>query len=231
MILYAQPAFSAPQPCAYLPERTQVNEYFFADGLRAHELTALLSRGWRKFGIYFFRPACPHCRACTPLRVPVSAFQPSRSQRRVWRTGADVLVTFGPLRYEPALFDLYQRHSALRFAQHADFEDFAAQLHTPSCPTLLSRYELGGALVGAGYLDQGSDGLSSVYFVFDPHQARLSLGILSVLREIEETRRLGLDYYYLGYVVPGCARMAYKASFRPHQLYSWADDVWREADR
>ena len=231
VILYSRPEFTPPMPCPYLPGKVLVYASFYADSLDCRELTWLLSRGWRKFGHNFFRPACPGCRACVPLRVPVERFRPSRSQERVLRRCAHVRVTFGPLRYESPLFDLYQRHSLVRFGQEHSFEDFAASLHSPSCPAVLSRYEVDGRLVGAGYLDRGSDGLSSVYFVFDPDVSRLSLGIFSVLREIQETARLGLQHYYLGYVVPGCERMAYKAGFAPHQLFDWDDGLWHEAGR
>lgn len=226
MIIYQRPEFSPPTDCPYLPGQTLVYEHFFADGLDALELDALLARGWRKFGHYYFRPACPGCRACTPLRVPVQDFRPSRSQRRVAARCAAVRVDFGPLLYGKDLFDLYQRHSRVRFGQECTFEEFAANLLAQSCPALLSRYELDGRLVGAGCLDRGMRSFSSVYFVFDPDFSRLSLGVFSVLRETEEARRLGLDYYYLGYLVPGCTRMAYKAAFRPHQLYSWSRETW-----
>lgn len=231
VILYTRPEFTPPMPCPYLPDKVLVYASFYADSLDCHELTWLLSRGWRKFGHNFFRPACPGCRSCIPLRVPVERFRPSRSQERVLRRCAHVRVTFGPLRYESPLFDLYQRHSLVRFGQEHSFEDFAASLHSPSCPAVLSRYEVDGRLVGAGYLDRGSDGLSSVYFVYDPDASRLSLGIFSVLREIRETARLGLQHYYLGYVVPGCERMAYKAGFAPHQLFDWDDGLWHETGR
>jgi arginine-tRNA-protein transferase len=231
VILYSRPEFTPPAPCPYLPGRVLVYESFFADGLNGRELTWFLTRGWRKFGHSFFRPACPGCRACVPLRVPVERFRPSRSQRRILRRCAGLRVEFGPLRYRAEFFDLYQRHSLARFAQECSFEDFAASLHSPSCPTLVSTYAEGGRILGAGYLDVAADGLSSVYFVFDPERTDLSLGVYSVLREIEEARRMGLAHYYLGYVVPGCDRMAYKAAFRPHQLFDWEEGQWLEEGR
>ena len=231
MILYTKPELTPPMPCPYLPGKVLVYASFYADGLDGPELTWFLSRGWRRFGHNFFRPACPGCRACIPLRVPVERFRPNRSQQRALRRCAHVRVTFGPLRYESALFDLYHSHSLVRFGQEHSFEDFAASLHSPACPVTLSRYEEGGRLIGAGYLDQGSDGLSSVYFVYDPDFSRLSLGTFSVLREIDEARSLGLPFYYLGYVVAGYDRMTYKSGFTPHQLFDWDDGLWREAGR
>ena len=231
MILYSHPELSPPTPCPYLPDRTLVYSFFFADSLSADELAWFLSRGWRKFGHYFFRPACPDCRLCTPLRIPVQRFSPSRGQRRVLRRCAHVRVSFGPIRYEKELFDLYHTHARVRFGQESSFDEFIANLHSTPCPALLARYEENERLLGAGYLDLGSDGLSSVYFVFDPVFASLSPGIFSVLREIEETRKMGLAHYYLGYVVPGCERMAYKSGFNPHQLFDWESEVWIEAGR
>lgn len=228
MVIYQRPAFSPPIPCPYLPDRLLVYEYFFADSLEGSELEWLLSRGWRKFGHYYFRPACPGCQACTPLRIPVWRFTPSRSQQRVMRKCRDIRVSFGPIRYRDELFTLYCRHSEHRFKQQCSFDEFAANLHSPSCPSMLSTYELNGTLLGAGYVDQSDEGLSSVYFVFDPAFSCFSPGIFSVLREIEEARQRDLAYYYLGYVVPGCERMAYKARFFPHQIYSWSSQTWQE---
>lgn len=231
MIFYSSPDLSTPIPCPYLPDQTLVHEYFFAGGLNGRELDWFLSQGWRKFGHYFFRPSCPDCRACTPLRIPVDRFRPSRSQKRVARLCRDIDVDFGPIRYDADLFELYCAHSKMRFNQDCTFEDFAANLHSPSCPALLSRYECDGRLVAAGYLDQGETSFSSVYFVFDPDHGRFSLGTFSVLREMEEARHLDLTHYYLGYVVDGCARMAYKTAFFPHQLYEWDKKTWIDVDR
>jgi arginine-tRNA-protein transferase len=231
MIIYQHPQLSPPTACSYLPDKILVYEYFFADCVSAHELEYFLGRGWRKFGHYFFRPACPDCRACTPLRVSVDKFQPSRSQKRVLRVGKDVRVSFGPIHYSAELFDLHQVHSQERFGEEGSFENFAANLHSPPCPALLARYELDGQLVAAGYLDHSAEAFSSVYFVFDPRFSALSLGILGALREIEHARNLDLKYYYLGYMVPGCAKMIYKGRFYPHELYSWTTGSWQGVEK
>ncbi|BDV00681.1 putative arginyl-tRNA--protein transferase [Thermodesulfomicrobium sp. WS] len=231
MILYQAPEPSPPVPCPYLPDRRLTYEHFFAGEVRPEELDWLLTQGWRKFGAYYFRPACQGCRACQPVRVPVHHFQPSKSQRRVLRLGHQVTMRLDPLHYRPEFFELYARHSLARFGQSADAEDFLVHLHSPSCPSMLALYHLGERLVGVSYLDIGEESLSSVYFVFDPDYAALSLGNLSILREIDLARNLGLAFYYLGFVVPGCARMAYKERFRPQERYSWEHKAWERTGR
>jgi arginine-tRNA-protein transferase len=217
-----------PSPCPYLPGRQKRCEYFLADGVAPAELSALLADGWRKFGPYYFRPACEGCRLCLPLRVPTTDFAPSRSQRRLLRRDASLRVEFAPLRFVPRIFELYRAHAAERFGQEADLEDFLFSFYSPSCPALQSEVYLGDELVAVGFLDRAADALSSVYFCYDPRHSGLGLGTFGALAEIEHARALGLPWYYLGYYVPGCGRMAYKDHFRPRQHLDRTTGAWRE---
>ncbi len=231
MLTLQEPRLSDESPCPYLPGRTARYEYFFALDLDARELDALIATGWRKFGLYFFRPGCPGCRNCVPLRVPVAGFRPSKGQRRVIRKNIRTETRFGALRYRPEIFSIYSEHSRDRFGREGEIEDFLTNFYQESCPGLQSEYYLDGRLMAVGFLDRSSGGLSSVYFVFRTEFARNSPGIYSVIREIELAASLGLPYYYLGYHVEGCPRMEYKAEFRPCEYYSWEQSRWLEAER
>lgn len=213
--------------CPYLPDRQKRYEYFFAGGLTPQELSSLLAEGWRKFGPFFFRPDCPGCRLCIPLRVRTAAFAPSRSQRRVLRRAAGLRATFGPLRQDERVWEIYRKHSTLRFDQQSDRDDFLFNFYLPSCPAMQTEVRLGEELIGAGFVDGGEDCLSTVYFCYDPEFGHLHPGTFSVLQEIDYARALGLPYYYLGYYVPGCPRMAYKDHFRPREHYDWQSRTWQ----
>ncbi|HNU92632.1 MAG TPA: arginyltransferase [Spirochaetota bacterium] len=226
MLTFQEPRLSDEAPCPYLSGRRARFEYFFAAGLDAGELDGLISAGWRKFGIYYFRPSCPGCESCVPLRVPVAGFRPSKGQRRVIRKNIRTEARFGPLSYRPEVYSIYREHSLARFGRGEDLEDFLSNFYRESCPALQSEYYEGGRLMAVGFLDRSSGGLSSVYFVFRTEFARNSPGIYSVIREIELAASLGLPYYYLGYCVEGCPRMEYKAEFRPFERYSWRESRW-----
>jgi arginine-tRNA-protein transferase len=230
MLTLQECRLSDEAPCPYLPDRTARYEYFFALDLDARELDALIATGWRKFGLYFFRPECPGCRSCVPLRVPVAGFRPSKGQRRVMRKNIRTETRFGALRYRPEIFSIYSEHSRDRFGREGEIEDFLTNFYQESCPGLQSEYYVDGRLMAVGFLDRSSGGLSSVYFVFRTEFARNSPGIYSVIREIELAASLGLPYYYLGYHVEGCRRMEYKADFRPCERYSWEESRWLEAE-
>lgn len=226
MELLQPPALEAAEPCPYLPDREKRYEYFLARDLDRGEVSVLLAAGWRKFGLYFFRPACPGCRQCIPIRVDVNAFQPSRSQRRLLRRGAELTARFRPPSPAPDLFRIYRAHAAARFGSGADYEEFLLLFFLPSCPGLQSEIYQGDELVAAGFLDRGNDSLSSIYFCFDPAYSRFRPGVLGALLEIEKARQLGLAWYYLGYYVPGSPRMTYKDHFRPRQHYDWQRGEW-----
>ncbi len=229
MLTLQKPTISTPRDCEYLPGRLARTEYFLAQEVLPAELDMLLESGWRKFGYLFFRPACGDCRACVPLRIPVANFLPSKSQRRTIRKGAAMAVTFKRLELNAEVFAVFSDHAKSRFNQTLAANEFVQSFYLTACPGLQSEYRLDDALVAAGFLDRSERGLSSVYFAFRATAASYRPGVLSVLAEIEYAGSWGLEYCYLGYWIAANPRMAYKAAFRPHQLYDWESRVWRDA--
>lgn len=227
MLLLQKPQRDKLSLCPYLPNREKQFQYFFAKELQPDELSFILAKGWRKFGSYYFRPDCPSCRECVPLRVLTHEFQPSKSQRKLLRRNQDIHVKFGPISYSDRAYEIYQDHSTHRFGQDSNFENFLFNFHSPSCPALQSEFYLDDYLIAVGYLDYGSDCLSSVYFVYDTAYSKLGLGTFSILKEIEHADHLGLPYYYLGYYIRECHSMAYKNRFSPRQHYNWSEESWQ----
>lgn len=193
----------------------------------------LLARGHRRLGQVFYRPGCAGCRACVPIRVPVDAFMPSKSQRRLWRRVAPRYeVHVLPPLYHDEHFELYARHS-LHVAEDntpGDAESYARAFLTSSVQTHLIEYRSEGQLVGASILDEGSTALSSVYVFWDPDLAELSPGTFSALWELRWAADLGKDHYYLGYWIGDCDRMNYKNRFRPYELYDWNTESWERLE-
>ncbi|MCP4132229.1 MAG: arginyltransferase [bacterium] len=234
MILIQDPRLSEFSACTYIEENDWRFEYFFALDLDEEELNIVLENGWRKFGAYYFRPNCENCFKCVPLRVLTEEFKLSRSQKRVLKKGSDITVTFGPLQYSPKIYALFQDHSENRFGRDTDEEDFISSFYTQSCPSVQSEYYLDGELIAVGFLDRSSEALSSVYFVYNTAYEYLSLGTLSVLKEIEYAASLQLKYYYLGYYVAENGSMAYKNRYHPNEKYNWHSGEWEggeEGDR
>jgi leucyl-tRNA---protein transferase len=213
---------SNPSPCEYLPDRTWQLRYDFFPTLDPATYGARLHKGWRRFGTVVFRPECPACNMCRSLRVPVATFQPSESQRRAWRKNAtDVTIRVGEPASTPeklALFNrfhLYQHHAkGWPFEGERDLEMF---VHNPF-PTEEWCYYLDERLIAVGYVDALADGLSAIYFYYEPSQRQRSLGTFNVLSVLAAARSRTLPYVYLGYYVAGCRSLEYKARFRPSEI-------------
>lgn len=217
-------------PCPYLPEQRASDRAFLADKMPPRLYHALMDRGFRRSGKVIYQPACPGCRACTPVRVRAEAFSPSKSHRRCLRRNADLTVEEGPLRADEEKFDVYARYQSRRHGDpaHLDWHGFEDFLYDSPVDTREFLYrDPAGRLLAVGIADLCETSLSSVYFYYDPDEMKRGLGTLGVLHEIELCRRRNIPFYYLGFWVRGCAAMSYKVTFRPYQLLG-TDGVWRD---
>lgn len=221
---------SRPSPCSYLPGRDSVS--LFADPDAAMNMAVysqLAAHGFRRSGAHVYRPHCPTCQACVPMRIPGNSFRPSRSQRRTLKANAEVQATIRDASFDEEHFALYRHYISSRHAgggmDDPCPENYLAFLTSPWAETLFVEFRLHDELVSVSVLDMLTQGLSAVYTFFDPKFAALSPGRHGVLWAIGEARRRGLDYLYLGYWIADCVKMQYKQEYRPLELY--LDGQWR----
>lgn len=214
--------------CPYLPGRYFTQEYFLGHSFDEKEFSDILESGWRKFGFYFFRPACSGCRECVPVRVIAGEFTPSKSQRRVLRKNRNTEILISSSSFSEERYQVFRKHSEIRFRQRTSRERYIQDFCISAVPSFVMEYRSSGVLFGTGYLDIASGGLSSVYFAFDPDYSSLSPGILSCMAEIDTARIFGRKYYYPGYYVRGNSSMDYKTRFPPYELYDWETKTWKK---
>lgn len=219
----------APVPCPYLPDRHETIRAVMASSIDGETYRAFMDAGFRRSGRMLYQPVCESCRECVPLRVRVDRFELSKSQRRRWRNNADLAVTVGKPELTDEKFDLYARYVRdwHKRPDEAEPESLRSFLYDSPTDTLEFDYrDPSGRLLAVGICDVSRSSLSSVYFYFEPEQARRGLGTFGALFELDWARRQNIAYYYLGYWVRECAAMSYKASFTPHELLA-DDGSWR----
>jgi arginine-tRNA-protein transferase len=224
-----------PSPCGYLPDQSWELEYEYVLTLSAEEYMRRMLEGWRRFGTMLFRPRCPSCTACRALRVLVNEFRPNRSQRRCRKMNeGEVQLRIGPPKLTRAKLELYDRFHAYQseakgWPWHApkDAESYRHSFVDNPFPIEEWCYYLENRLVGVGYVDALSAGLSAIYFVYDPAYRKRALGVWNVLSIIEQAQARGLPHVYLGYYVIGCTDMEYKGNYVPNQVRD-PDGAWRD---
>jgi arginine-tRNA-protein transferase len=192
-------------------------------------LERMLAMGFRRSGAHLYRPECVGCRACTPLRIDVHAFRPSRSQRRCLRANDDLELRLAPAAFDDDHWQLYRRYVGARHPgggmDHDDREAANRFLLSPWPSTRLLEFRLERRLVAVAVTDVGACALSAVYTFFDPELTGRGLGSYAILRQIALARSHGMRWLYLGFWIEQHPKMHYKARFGAGQVLR--DGRWK----
>lgn len=194
----------------------------------------LAETGFRRIENWVYKPSCPQCNACKPIRVITDAFQPSKTQKRIYAANKDIQVTDvgGQTSLEQyALFQHYlsSRHVDGQMASMS-LEEFEGMIQNSPIKTNLLEFRQGdnNELLGCMLTDFQRDGLSAVYSFFSPHHPKRSLGAFMILHLIEKAKANQLPYLYLGYYIKDSAKMSYKIAYRPYEIFQ--NGNWENAE-
>jgi leucyl-tRNA---protein transferase len=222
---------TAPQPCPYLEGRMERKLFTSLQGEGAERLNDALSKqGFRRSQNVLYRPSCAECSACLSARIRVADFKPTKSQLRVARRNIALRRRATSPWATEEQFTLFREYLDSRHAEGGmadmDLFEFAAMVEETPIRSRLIEYthpaEVHNDLRGLRAVcltDILDDGLSMVYSFFDPAHDDDSLGTYVILDHVRIAVELGLPYVYLGYWVPGSAKMGYKSRFGALEVY------------
>ena len=225
LALYATPEHD----CSYLPDKQAST--IFADPkvvVDTDLYTQLSSLGFRRSGQHYYRPHCELCQACTPIRVDSATFRKSKSQKRVWKKNSGVHGRMLPADFHEDHYLLYEKYILSRHSDGDMYppsrDQYRSFLVNGHSTTQFIEFSEDNRLLCIAVCDQLNDGLSAIYTFFDPDLADRSLGTYAILWQLEEAKKLDLQYLYLGYFIKECKKMAYKTKFSPFEAR--IDEQW-----
>ena len=215
--------FSLNDKCSYLDNKEQTTDYKFINDCSAYHTQELIERGYRRFGKMYFRPVCDGCHECQSIKIDVENYVFSKSEKRVLKKSKELttyIQTPTISKNHLSVFDSYHRHMSNK--KDWSFQTTTAEHYYHSF--VVGHEEYGkevlyfdnDQLVGVDLIDILEDGISSIYFYYDPKYSHLSPGKLSLLNQIRFAKELKKKWIYLGYYVEGCSSLNYKAQYKPY---------------
>ncbi len=181
----------------------------------------LISLGFRRSGDTLYKPHCPRCNACQPIRLPTSSFAPSKRQKRTLKNNKDLSwAIVGET--TPEHYQLYQEYISKRHFDGPMFppskEQYEHFLHCQWLKPQLIEVREQRKLIGVAVTDFLPNSLSAIYSFFDPEQEKRSMGSLMILLQCRIAKLLNKEFVYLGYQIDESRKMNYKTAYRPYQI-------------
>jgi leucyl-tRNA---protein transferase len=204
-----------------------INEYFFTESVFPDEMDFLLSEGWRNFGQYFFRHNVDYfgesIKYVIPLRIRLSHFKFSKSQRKIIRRNDDLKTIIRPALIDDEKNALFERHKT-RFSANIPpniytFLDVDAA--SVPCQVLEFCVYEKDKLLAVSFLNYGNNSTSGIYAMFEPNETKRGLGIYTMLLEIAFSIQQGKSFYYQGYAHTSESFYDYKKRFNALEKYDW----------
>ena len=190
----------------------------------------LIKNGFRRSGLFSYKPHCDKCRSCIPIRIPVEKFLPSKTQKRTHnKLQQNLKHHYEKLSFNEEHFLLYKNYQSTRHPGSGMDQDnreqytqflLASNVKT-ELVTFRDKFE---ELKMVCIFDVLENGLSSVYTFYASNDNSSSYGTYGILWQIQECKKRKLSFLYLGYWINQSPKMAYKTKFRPYQMLD--NELW-----
>ena len=185
--------------------------------------------GFRRVENWIYKPSCPKCSKCLPIRIDCKNFIYKNKFLRIIKKNISIerKVLKGFINDEH--FQLFKNYLNVR---HADgkmndmsFNEFKNMIINSPIKTFCYEYRDKEKLEGFVIVDFQKNALSAVYSFYNPCKRKNSYGTFIILDLIKLAKELKLDWLYLGYYIKEAKSMSYKSIFSPYQLYK--NGVWK----
>lgn len=205
-------------------------QYYLPHHLSPKRLDRYLASGWFRTVNMLFRAkvTCFDNDICSPINIRLKLSEHTLSKRlrkldnRNKKIFRHEIRKATITREKEELFHLHQRR--FRSFLSNSLEEFLVL--TPRFDTYEINVYDEDRLIAVSYFDQGESSLMSLLGLFDPGYSSYSLGIYTMLLEIEYAKSTDRMWYYPGYVHERPSIYDYKLRLGKSEVYDWDTKRW-----
>ncbi len=211
--------------CPYYDDKISDTRYRYLESCDPAIHSAMLERGWRRFGHMHFIPECKTCNECTTIRIDISKHKFTKSQKRIINKNknTDVYIQEPSVSIDHLnLFDKY--HSHMHEKKKWKYEPTTPEDYYNSYVAGANKYGkeilyfIEDKLVAVALVDILETGMSAIYCYYDHDYEHLSLGKYSIIAQLSMAKQMKIPYLYLGYWIKDHYSMGYKESYKPFEI-------------
>ena len=210
-------------------------EYHFPDKVVSYkQLDKLLATGYFRTGNYLMRTRVlffnNEILNTLHVRFQLSDYLFSKSlQKLLHKNKQRFTYTIQPFSITIEKENLYRKHRT-RFKGHVS-PSLSGYMFDNYHSNIFNTYEInvfdGEQLVAFSFFDVGHKSIASILGIFNQEYEKFSLGIYTMLLEIEYAKNLQFKYYYPGYVAYEPSQFNYKLRLaKKIQFFDWFTKRW-----
>jgi arginine-tRNA-protein transferase len=215
-------------------------EYHFPDDtISARRLDKLLATGYFRTGNYLMRTRVLYFNDqilnTLHIRIQLSQHQFTKSLQKILRrNNSRFTYQIQPYNITIEKELLYKAHRK-RFKGNAS-ASLSGFMYDNHNKNIFNTFEINiyenDRLIGFSFFDVGITSMASIIGIFDQDYAKCSIGIYTMLLEMEYAKSMGLKYYYPGYVAYEPSQFNYKLRLSDtFEFYDWYSKRWISFDK
>lgn len=213
-------------------------QYYYPISLSPARLDRYLAGGWFRNAALLYRSQIicldEDFFSVINIRLRLADYQFKKRFKKILRkVHQDFDVVVRPATITRQKEELYQKHKVRfeGFIYHSleqfFYGDFGEQW-------VYNTYEVsvydGDKLIAVSFFDMGKKSMASLLGLYDMDYKKYSLGIFTMLQEIQYAQQKGMSYYYPGYVLDTPSVFDYKLELGTMQYYNW-NGRWQNWNR
>ncbi|MEO0414827.1 MAG: hypothetical protein AAF226_07730 [Verrucomicrobiota bacterium] len=204
------------------------------------ELDAYLARGWYRQGQGVFTTYATigerKLMAAPWIRLDTGDYQLGKNLRRLKsKNDRRLRHEIRPARYDQERVEMFEDFREIFKGDFYNSLESALFCYQSQGRSIFDTYEVvfyrDDELIGFSYFDLGSDSVASILNIYSPEYLEYSLGMYSILLQLEWAQEKGLRYYYPGYAMPENPRFDYKLRIKGVQFLDLQDQGWKPWDQ